>query len=259
MSALHTERFSGRVQAYLAYRPRFPQGILAFLQEHNALTDGALVADIGAGTGMLAELFLEAGHPVVAVEPNREMLAACRELAVQYPKLQVVQAPAEETTLPPQSIDLIVVGRAMHWFDWPRAHREFERILKPGGWVLVATNGHRSSGATVSEELSAITRRWRMDSAEADTRHEFDTRLQSFFDTEMWQRTRLHHAMTVTFPTLQGYVESLSAIPRPGEAGYGSMVAELRDLFDRYQRDGVVETPLSCQLYLGRLRRSAES
>ena len=41
-------------------------------------------------------------------------------------------------------------------------------------------------------------------------RQEFDTRLQSFFDPETWQRTKLHHAMTVTFPTLLGYVESLS-------------------------------------------------
>ena len=218
-----------------------------------------MVADIGAGTGMLAELFLEAGYPVVAIEPNAEMLAACAELAAQYPRLRVVQASAEDTTLPSQSVDLIVVGRAMHWFDWPQAHREFQRILKPGGWVLVATNGHRSSGAAVSDELSAITRRWRMDSAEADTRQEFDTRLQSFFDSETLQRTKLHHAMTVTFPTLLGYVESLSAIPRPGKRGYQEMVAELRALFDCYQRGGIVKTPLSCQLYLGRLRVEYES
>jgi len=79
----HIERFSGRVQAYLAYRPRFPRSIIPFLREHGALPDGAIIADIGAGTGMLAEIFLEAGHRVFAVEPNAEMLEACRELAPQ--------------------------------------------------------------------------------------------------------------------------------------------------------------------------------
>src|SRR5690242_1025240 len=96
----HTERFSGRVPAYRAYRPGFPRGILAFLRAHDALPERAVVADIGAGTGMLAELFLEAGHRVFAVEPNSEMLEACRELASHEAGLQVVAGRAEATTLP---------------------------------------------------------------------------------------------------------------------------------------------------------------
>jgi ubiquinone/menaquinone biosynthesis C-methylase UbiE len=242
------------VQAYLTYRPRFPRGILPFLREHGAVPEGAVVADVGAGTGMLAEIFLEAGHRVIAVEPNGEMLEACRALAARQPALQVVQGQAESTTLPEASVDLVAVGRAMHWFDWPRAHREFARILRPGGWVLVATNGHRDSGAPVSNRLSEILRKCRSDSAEADTRRDFNDRLREFLDTSTWRRTTLHHSMTADFPTLLGYAESLSAIPRAGERGYEGMVAELRAVFEDYQRDELLVTPLACQLYLGRLR-----
>ena len=217
------------MQAYLAFRPRFPREIVPFLRKHGALPDGAVVADIGAGTGMLAEIFLEAGHRVVAVEPNVEMLEACRALAARHPTLEVVEGSAEATTLPDASFDLIAVGRAMHWFDWPRAHREFARILRPDGWVLVATSGHSDSGAPVSNWLSEILRKWRTDTAEADTTRDFNQRLQEFLDTSSWHRTTLHHSMTVDFPTLLGYAESLSAIPRPGERGYEGMVAELRD------------------------------
>lgn len=250
----HTERFSGRVQAYLAYRPRFPRSILGFLREHSALPEDAVVADIGAGTGMLAELFLEAGHRVLAVEPNAEMLEACSELAQHQPKLEVVEGSAEATTLPHASVDLIAVGRAMHWFDWPLAHREFARILRPDGWVLVATSGHRDSGAAVSNRLSEILRKWRTDSAEADTTRDFNQRLQGFLDASTWQRTTLHHSMTVDFATLLGYAESLSAIPRPGERGYDGMVADLRAVFKEYQQDGKLVTPLSSNLHLVRLR-----
>jgi ubiquinone/menaquinone biosynthesis C-methylase UbiE len=267
----HTERFSGRVEAYLAYRPRFPRSILPFLREQGALPNGAIIADIGAGTGMLAEIFLEAGHRVIAVEPNAEMLEACRELATKHPALEIVQGSAEATKLPDASVDLIAVGRAMHWFDWPRAHREFQRILRPEGWVLVATNGHRDSGAPVSnrlsqilrkcrtdsaeaDELSAILRKWRMDSAEADTTRNFKERLRGFLNMSTWQQTTLHHAMTVDFPKLLGYAQSLSAIPRPGERGYDEMLVELRAVFDRYQRDGSLVTPLSSDMDLGRLR-----
>jgi SAM-dependent methyltransferase len=255
----HTERFSGRVQAYLAYRPRFPHGIVPFLREHGALPEAAVVADVGAGTGMLAEIFLEAGHRVIAVEPNPEMLGACRELAVQEPALEVVQGSAEATTLPNASVDLIAVGRAMHWFDWPRAHREFQRILRstdgrPDGWVLLASNGHSDSGGPVANRLSQILRKWRTDSAEVDTTRGFEERLQGFLDTTTWHRMTLQHSMTVDFPTLLGYAESLSAIPRPGERGYDGMVAELRAVFEEYQRDGMLVTPLICNLHLGHLR-----
>ena len=250
----HAERFSGRVQAYLAYRPRFPRGIVPFLREHGALPEDAVIADVGAGTGMLAEIFLEAGHRVLAVEPNREMLDACRVLAMHEPALEVVEGSAEATTLPDASVDLIAVGRAMHWFDWPRAHHEFQRILRPGGWALVATNGHRDGGTAMSNQLSEILRKSRTDSAEADTRRDFKDRLQEFLDASSWQRTTLDHSMTVDFPTLLGYAESLSAIPRPGERGYEGMVAELRAVFEEYQRDGSLVTPLTCNLHLGRLR-----
>jgi SAM-dependent methyltransferase len=251
---VHTERFSGRVQAYLAYRPRFPREIVPFLREHGALPEDAVVADVGAGTGMLAEIFLEAGHRVLAVEPNAEMLEACRALATHYPVLEVVDGSAEATTLPDASVDLIVVGRAMHWFDWPRAHREFQRILRPDGWVLNASNGHRDSGGRIPTRLSEILRKYRTDTAEADTTRDFEKRLRGFLDPSSWHRATLHHAMTVDFATLLGYAESLSAIPRPGERGYDGMVAELRAVFEEYQRDGVLVTPLSSNLHLGRLR-----
>jgi hypothetical protein len=75
-------------------------------------------------------------------------------------------------------------------------------------------------------------------------------------DTSSWQRTTLHHSMTVDFATLLGYAESLSAIPRPGERGYDGMVEELRAVFEEYQRDAELTTPLTCKLYLGRLGKT---
>ena len=254
MSESHTERFSGRVDAYARHRPSFPRAIVAFLREHRALADGATVADVGAGTGMLAEVFLDAGHRVLAVEPNREMLTACRQLATRYAALQVVEGSAEHTALAENSIDLVTVGRAMHWFDWKQAHREFRRILRPEGWVLIATNGHRDSGALVSEQLTDLLRRHRMDSCEADVRRDFDQRLRGFLDPATWHRTRLDHSMTVTFETLLGYAQSLSAIPHPGQTGYEAMAAALQSIFHAHQSEGQLTTPLVSQLFLGRLR-----
>src|SRR5580692_9769748 len=110
----HTERFTGRVADYERYRLRYPVEVLGTLRERCGLVREHLVADIGAGTGMLAELFLENGNAVIAVEPNDDMRAACERLAGLWPGLTVKKAAAEATGLKDASVDFIAVGRAFH-------------------------------------------------------------------------------------------------------------------------------------------------
>src|ERR1700729_820734 len=136
----NAERFTGRVEDYERYRLRYPVEVIRILMERCGLVREHLVADVGAGTGMLAELFLENGNAVVAVEPNDEMRAACERLASLWPGLAVKKASAEATGLEDASVDFVAVGRAWHWFDRELAVREFCRILRPGGWVVLVTN-----------------------------------------------------------------------------------------------------------------------
>ena len=73
MSVRPTERFSNRVEHYIKYRPGYPPAILETLRAECGLTPQSIVADIGSGTGILAEMFLKNGNAVFGVEPNREM------------------------------------------------------------------------------------------------------------------------------------------------------------------------------------------
>ena len=128
---------------YKKYRMRYPTSVVAVLRERCGLRPADLIADVGAGTGMLSELFLETGNRVIAIEPNAEMRQACEGLVARYPKLRIVNATAEATSLEEASVDLVTVGRAFHWFDRERTLAEFKRILKPGGgscwWRTAAT------------------------------------------------------------------------------------------------------------------------
>ena len=134
----NTGRFTGRAEDYDRYRQRYPAvQILARLREWCGLSPQWLVADIGAGTGMLAEVFLANGNRVLALEPNADMRGLMRAaFAPPHPnaaQLEVLDATAETTTLSDASVDLVAAGRAFHWFDKDRALAEFRRILVPGG------------------------------------------------------------------------------------------------------------------------------
>jgi hypothetical protein len=46
-------------------------------------------------------------------------------------------------------------------------------------------------------------------------------------------------------------MRSRSYAPAPGDAGFDGFEAELRDVFDRFSRDGVVTEPQMTEIYLG--------
>ena len=138
-----TRRFSSRVDNYVKYRPSYPPEVVELLAAECGLTPGALVADIGAGTGLLAELFLQNGYRVLGVEPNREMRQAGERLLGDYPHFTSIDGTAEVTTLADKSVDIITAGQAFHWFDREKARAEFARILRPGGWVALVWNERR--------------------------------------------------------------------------------------------------------------------
>ena len=112
-----TRRFSNRVDDYVRYRPHYPPGVLDRLREGIALTPRTVIADVGSGTGISTELFLQNGNTVFAIEPNPEMRAAAERLLGGRPNFHSVRGTAEATTLPDGSVDCVVAAQAFHWFD----------------------------------------------------------------------------------------------------------------------------------------------
>ena len=129
------KRFDGRAADYDLYRERYDTAeILAPLRDWCGLTPEWLIADIGAGTGMLSDVFLANGNRVIAIEPNAEMRAACAQLHPGEARLEIREGTAEATGLADASVDMVCSGRALHWFDLEAAMREFRRVVRPGGW-----------------------------------------------------------------------------------------------------------------------------
>ena len=142
-----TARFTGRVDDYVRARPGYPEAIFDDLLAAGALRLGAVVADIGSGTGISSEPFLRRGFELFGVEPNAAMRAAAEGALARYPRFRSQPGAAEATGLAPRSIDLVVAAQAFHWFDGAHARDEFARILTAGGQVALIWNSRRSTGS----------------------------------------------------------------------------------------------------------------
>ena len=92
-----TQRFSNRVEDYVRHRPGYPPELVATLEREAGLGPSSVVADLGSGTGISAELFLDAAATVFAVEPNSAMRRAAE--ALQAEELTVLPGAEEVLSL----------------------------------------------------------------------------------------------------------------------------------------------------------------
>jgi SAM-dependent methyltransferase len=248
-----TERFSGRVEAYRRFRSRYPREIIPLLGERCGLTRESVVADVGAGTGMLAELFLENGNRVFAVEPNPDMRAACEELIARYPRLACVDGAAEETRLADHSVDFVGIGRALHWFDQDKCRPEFLRILRDGGWVVLASQGPYTRTASVIREFQTILKEHGLDYALMRGRYDVQSAVRRLFAGAEFQEAEFASPEEMTYEELEGFMLSLSVTPQPDHPGFPRMQEALRRFFARHESDGKIQMPMTCKIHFGHL------
>lgn len=126
-SARLSSSFGAAAATYAAHRPDYATAAIEWALEH---APGRRVLDLGAGTGKLTAGLVDLALDVVAVEPDAAMLA---ELRRELPEVPAHRGSADRIPLPDASVDAVVAGNAMHWFDLDRAGPEIARVLVPGG------------------------------------------------------------------------------------------------------------------------------
>lgn len=247
-----TERFSDRVENYVRYRPGYPSEIVTLLRERCGLTPQAHIADIGFGTGIFTRMLLENGNPVFGIEPNREMREAGEVFLAGFPNFKSIDATAERSTLADGSVDFVTAAQAAHWFEREATRREFTRILKPRGWVILIWNERLTDGTAFLVEYEKLLLKYGTDYAQVRHEQTTDT-IGEFFAPGPHEMASFRTQQTFDYQGLEGRVFSSSYIPAPGDPRSEPLRDALRDLFDNHEVNGTVAFDYDTKVFFGRL------
>lgn len=245
-----TERFSNRVENYVKYRPGYPPEVLQLFRDEMNLQTSSVIADIGAGTGISAKIFLENGNEVFGIEPNEAMRKASENFLQDFPKFHAIDGTAENTTLESQSLDIIIAAQAFHWFDKAKTQTEFRRILKEKGFVALIWNERQLDSNEFLREYERFLLKFGTDYKEV--RHEKVTNelIGDFFQKEFWEKIFLN-SQTLDFVSLKGRVLSSSYIPTEEDSRFSEMEKELKSLFTQYQKNDTISILYDTKIYFG--------
>ncbi|MHC1679638.1 MAG: class I SAM-dependent methyltransferase [Methanomassiliicoccales archaeon] len=247
-----TVRFDGREDDYDRFRPGYPSDVVRLLQSKGLLFPGAKVADIGSGTGILTAMLVEAGAFVYGVEPNACMRGRAEARFRGVTSFESVPKRAEATGLPDQSVDLITAAQSFHWFDLVGSRLEFQRILRPGGAIVLIWNNRLDDQGIFNIAYSRMLKDQGVDDSRGGSDEEQNNKITSFFEGK-YEYHEFGNDQSLDLVSLKGRLRSSSYCPRPESPSFGKLMEAVDSIFAEHQKNGAVLLRYRTDVYLGSL------
>ena len=116
-----------------------------------------VVADLGTGTGALAEALAPFCARVIGVDRSEQMLAAASDRLRRFPNVELRRGDLETLPVVDGELDLAVLALVTHYVvDPPDVLAEVCRALRPGGHLLLLDMRLHDRGATYAEEMGHV-------------------------------------------------------------------------------------------------------
>jgi SAM-dependent methyltransferase len=237
------DHFSTAAQQYARFRPRYPAALFDWLA--SLCLRRELAWDCATGSGQAALELARRFQRVVATDASEKQIAQAPPRSGMTYRV----APAEDSGLETETVDLVTVAQALHWFDRPRFYAEVGRILVPDGVIAVWSY----QLAAVDERVDRVIRRLHGDIVGAywpPERALVDRGYASLsFPFEEVSSPPFLMEETWDLAQLVGYLGTWSAVQRYREKTRGDAIERVRpDLEQAWgdpERPRVVRWPLS--------------
>lgn len=248
----NTKRFSDRVENYIKYRPHYPQEVIFYLSNECGLNPESIIADIGSGTGISAEMFLKNGNRVYCIEPNDEMRNASGKMFSEFENFFSINAAAENTTLNKGSVDFVIAAQAFHWFDRKLCRKEFKRILRKDGYAVLIWNS-RTNTSEFMKDYEGLLKQYSTDYNKVNHENISEAVIKNFYYPNKFSKVTFHNFQEFDCGGLIGRLLSSSYIPLIQNEMYHDMIGNVEKIFSKNNSGGVIKMEYETQLYTGRL------
>ena len=241
--------FGHKAKQYASYRPSFPSELIDLIFAEN---QKPVIADIASGTGRLAALCIDRAKTLYAIEPNENMRKLAEEQLSSHQNYISLAAFAENTTLSDNSIDIITVAGAYHYFDSTDTKKEFYRILKPNGKVFLFWN--RYTGNAYDKEKEILDEKYRKKKKRPYSGITPKERAEHLFGKNNFKEITVQTKIHQTFDEFFGGWSSASYTPDAGSDDYPNFKKEALALFTKYANEqGLMEMNITSYCFFGTL------
>lgn len=249
----YNDLFDTKSKFYSKYRPKYSNEFIRYIDLKYFKDKSKAIADIGCGTGILTKQILDCGLKVFGVEPNEEMLNEARGYLKEYESFTPINATAENTTLEDNSIDIIVVGQAFHWFNLELFKKECQRILKDDGVVILVWN--RKCKGDMELDRKKIVEKYRSISDSFNCSwDEREEGIAKFFDNN-FIKLEFDNPLIETLEEFLGRTLSASHAITTADPRIEEYIDEWKKFFNKYQKQKEIKTENTTIAFIGKMKK----
>lgn len=228
------DNFSKQASTYAQFRPIYPDEIYQWIISNVKQFD--LAWDVACGNGQVSQHLYPFFKEIFASDISQNQI----DQAFHHSKITYVNQRAESSSLSNESVDLICVAQALHWFDFDAFFKEVKRVLKPEG--IFATWGYGLFKST--EKIDCLVQKYynevvgpywdaeriHIENEYKDIAMPFNSIVQRTFEIKIrWNCTQV-----------LGYFDSWSATQKYKNAlNTNPMSEEIRNAFENIWKDEI--------------------
>lgn len=242
------ERFSSKAKFYIEHRLDYHAAAFAQIAHTQPKPRTAWVADVGAGGGEVCRHLVGQVKHIFAIEPNAEMRTNAIARLGKNASVTICAGQAESLCLRNHSLDIITVGRAIHWFKPEQTRAEFKRTLKPDGLLCVLRLPISPNPLSEATQL-LYTEDYGWDTSTATQRKNAPP--LHFFFGQNPQLLTWEQEVHENFEQYFGRICSLSVAPNPNHPRYKHFQAVIRNLFEKHSTNGLYTSVCTTELFIG--------
>jgi len=242
------DNFSRQSDLYAKYRPDYPAELFDYMLRY--VNEKALAWDCGTGNGQSALSLSKYFKKVVATDISQKQL----DHAAQAHNIEYRLEPAEQTSLPNGSADLITVAQAIHWFRFDHFYKEVRRVAKPGALIAVWTY----SLLRISDAIDAIVDEYHFNTLgnywDPERRYVDEGYANIPFPFEQIPSPVFTIERCWTPEDLEGYFNTWSALPKFISAnGYNPIQEQMEKIRKEWGQEAKRKITFPVYLKLGRV------